>query len=112
MMITKIKIVPSVGKREAILEILRTVVDTVQGWAGCKECAVYEQSGGEGAILYLDQWLSVEDLSRYIQSNLYIRMLLAIELASRAPQISFHEISDTRGLAWIEALRAEGDLIR
>ena len=109
---TKIKIVPSAGKREAVLEILRTIERVVRGRAGCEDCAIYEQSGGEKAILYLDQWLTPEDLSRHIQSDLYLRVLLAMELAARAPEISFHEISGTRGLPWIETLRAHGEQVQ
>ncbi len=107
MIITRINIVPLAGKREAVLEILRSIEALVRGRAGCVDCAVYEQSGGERAILYLDQWQSGEDLRRHIQSHLYIRVLLAMELAARAPEVSFHEISDTKGLPWIEALRAQ-----
>ena len=106
MIVTHITIVPLPGKREAILEILRHVESTLKGRAGCEECAVSQQSGGEGAILYMDRWLSSQELGRHIQSSLFLRVLLAMELAARAPQVEFLEIAGTEGLPWVEALRA------
>jgi hypothetical protein len=43
-------------------------------------------------------------LGRHIRSELYFRVLSAMELANEAPEIYFHEVSDTRGLEYVEAL--------
>ncbi|MBP7864554.1 MAG: antibiotic biosynthesis monooxygenase [Acidobacteria bacterium] len=104
-MLTILKIVPLSGKRDAVLGVLRSIESLLSGRAGCMDCAVFEQSGNEKAILYLDQWRTPEDLRLHIQSNLFHRLLLAMELGSRAPELSFYEVSDTRGLSWIQELR-------
>jgi len=100
------------GKREAVLEVLHSVAGLVLGQPGCLDAAVFEQSGAEKAILYLDQWISLEDLIRHVHSEPFLRVLLAMELGARAPEISIHEVWSTKGLPWIEAQWGEGGPVR
>jgi quinol monooxygenase YgiN len=51
----------------------------------------------------VEQWESKGDLERHIQSSLYRRILAAMEFASEAPEISFHEVSKSTGMDLIEA---------
>jgi len=44
---------------------------------------------------------------RHIRSDLYLRVLNAIELADELPEICFHEGSETTGIELIEAIRTE-----
>ena len=69
------------------------------------DCGVYTDQGEMQTILYLEQWQSRELLDRHIRSELYFRVLSAMELADEPPEIYFHEVSDTRGLEYVEALR-------
>ena len=56
-------------------------------------------------MLYVEQWESEEDLQRHIRSDLYRRILEAMELSCRSPEVSFHSVSATAGMELIEALR-------
>ncbi len=109
MTITLIQICPLSGKRETILEILRHVEASVRGQPGCLECAIFEQADDGNAILYLERWLSAADLERHIRSDLFLRVLLAMELASRRPEVRFIEMAGTKDLHWVEHLRASDD---
>ena len=93
-------------KRQAILEILRFTEDRVRIKTGCVGCRVYEASDESGTILYLEQWRSRDDLHRHIQSSLYLGILNAMDFGQEAPEISFHEVSDTESMELIEALRS------
>ena len=73
--------------------------------SGCMDCAVYTDQGEGQTILYLEKWQSGEHLDRHIRSELYFRVLSAMELAGEPPKIYFHEVSDTKGLEYVEALR-------
>ena len=73
---------------------------------GCTECSIYDKLNNDGAILYLEQWSSMESLQQHIVSTLYTRVLAAMEFAKEQPEISFHEIAHTRGFEFIEILRA------
>lgn len=71
---------------------------------GCMGSDVYEQSDGR-KILYMEKWRSKEDMNRHIRSDLYMRVLNAIELASEPPEISFYEGTETTGIELIEEIR-------
>jgi quinol monooxygenase YgiN len=104
---TILKIVPFAEKRKVVREILRSVEGALRGRAACLDCGVFEQSGDDGVILYFDRWLSAEELSLHLKSDLFPRVLVAMELASGPPEISFYTVSKTAGLPWIEILRGE-----
>ncbi len=65
------------SKRESILEVLR----------------------------FVERWRSREEMERHIRSDRYLRILAAMELSSERPEISFHAVSETKGLELIEGLR-------
>ena len=72
---------------------------------GCAGGTVCEEKGNGNAILYLENWGSREALQRHVQSDMYIRVLHAMDLASEPPEISFYEISGQKGLELIQELR-------
>jgi len=105
MILSFVKINPLPGKQQAVLDILRSVIAPTRLKSACMDCAVYADQGEAQTILYLEQWQSRESLNRHIRSELYFRVLSAMELANEAPEIYFHEVSNTRGLEYVEALR-------
>jgi len=105
MILSFAKINPLPGKQQVVVDILRSVIGTTRLKSGCIDCAVYTDQGEAQKILYLEQWQSQETLDRHIRSELYFRVLSAMELANEPPEIYFHEVSDTRGLEYVEALR-------
>lgn len=106
MVIAVLEMVPQLGKREAIVEILQFVEGHVRLKADCLGCGVFE-AADTPKILYLEQWRSARDLHTHIKSNLYRPILSAMELASEAPKISFHDVSETKSMELIESLRTE-----
>ena len=105
MILSFAKINPLPGKQQVVLDILRSVTDTTRLKSGCMACVVYTDQGKAQTILYLEQWQSRETLERHIRSELYFRVLSAMELAGEPPEIYFHAVSETRGLEYVEALR-------
>ena len=105
MILLFLKINPLPGKQQVVVDILRSVIGITRLRSGCMDCAVYTDQGEAQTILYLEQWQSRESLDRHIRSELYFRVLSAMELANEAPEIYFHEVSDTRGLEYVESLR-------
>ena len=106
MIIVLLKINPQAGKRQDALDIFRSLELPLQGQPDCLACEVYEAHESEGEILYLEKWRNPEALNRHIQSPLYMRVLTAMELASKAPEIWFHKIADSRGMDLIEEVRS------
>jgi len=104
-MISLLRLIPLSGQRDAILQILQTMIAPTRAKSGSMNCGVYEESDFDRSILYLEQWQSEEDLQRHVQSSLYLRVLTAMDLAKDPPQVSFNKISRTQNVELIEALR-------
>jgi quinol monooxygenase YgiN len=98
-----IKVLP--GKRKAAIDILRSMEGPLRGKKELLLHKIYEADEEGDEILYVEQWLTKEALYRHIQSDLYMRILEVIELSTVSPQLSFQEVSETRGIDLVIALR-------
>lgn len=107
MFLSVIRIVPVPEKRDGLLEMLISVAKQTKLLHGCAGCTVYEESGNGNAVLFLERWGSREALDRHVRSDLYIRVLHAMDLAREPPEISFYEISGEKGLELIHELREQ-----
>ena len=110
MIIGIIRLVPGQGKRDEILEILRSVQRLVTTDPACLACDIYEEHGDSYSILFFESWETNEDLTRHIASPHYTRLLQTLELACQKPLMVFHEVSESRGLELVEAVRARNCL--
>jgi quinol monooxygenase YgiN len=106
MMLAMVKIVPSPGKRQEILDILLSVKGPTLAVPGCRACSIYEEHGAEQAIAYVELWQAPAEMYRHLRSPLYSRVLEAMELSARKPEICFHTVLRTEGLELIESLRS------
>jgi quinol monooxygenase YgiN len=107
MMLSLLELVPQPDKRTAILDVLATVEGLTRVKEGCIGCGVYEARGDEPTILYMEQWQTKEDLYAHIRSDLYFRILAAMELAVKVPNLRFHEVFEPMGMELIRNLRGE-----
>ena len=111
MIISLIELVPRLEKRQAMLEILQFVESGLARNPGCGGCRIYEGLDQNHTILYVEQWESKQALHNHIRSSLYLPVLNAIDLARTEPKITFHEVSDTRSMELIEALRSSDEAL-
>ena len=105
MIISLLKMKPIPEKKNAILGILQYVKERLMLMRGCLESVIYQEYDPDPAILYLEHWQSREEMERIIQSDVYLGVLNAMDLCREKPEINFYEISDTKGMEWIAALR-------
>jgi len=105
MIVSLIELKPSPGKRAEILELLRYSSDYLETKLGCLSSGVYQEDDGEQTILYVERWSRVEDLRRHVQSNLYLGVLNALDLAMERREVNFYEVSDTKSMEFIVAVR-------
>ena len=105
MVVSLIELTSNLRSRGEILELLRYCVDGLQTKPGCLGSGIYESSDQNETILYLERWKSAEELHRHIQSNLYRGVLTAMDLASSPPNVSYYEVSETKSMELIAALR-------
>ena len=112
MFLTVVKISPVPGREQEILDILLSVRGPTLADAGCLECSILEEHDDEQVIVYLEKWQTGEEMLNHIRSAIYSRVLKAMDLSDRKPEVWFHEISATQGMEVIERVRSSnpGDL--
>ncbi|MBP1751584.1 MAG: Antibiotic biosynthesis monooxygenase [Geobacteraceae bacterium] len=100
-----IKIFPMPGKRKELLDILHSVKGPTQAINGCLDCHICEENGDERTIVYFEHWQSWEVFIRHIRSALYDRVLGAMELSQKEPEVCFYEVATMKGIELIDAIR-------
>jgi quinol monooxygenase YgiN len=101
-----VRILPAPHRYADVLEILRLVHSRLQDQAGCTDCHIYEEDDPRSAIVLVERWSSEEGLDAHLRSDLYRRILAAIELSDEAPEIRFEHISASEGVERIEQSRS------
>ncbi len=102
-----IRLFPPAKHRLEVLELLRSVQDLARPSPGCVGCWLSEEDNLHNHIRYAEQWESEEALFAHIQSNLYHRVLAAMELSRQEPEVKFYYCSETKGLELIETARRQ-----
>jgi len=100
-----IRLFPAPKDRAQVIEVLRSVQDLVRPSPGCIGCWVSEEDYLHNHIRYAEQWESEDALQEHIRSDLYLRVLAALELSRQQPDVKFYYSSETKGLELIEAAR-------
>jgi hypothetical protein len=59
----------------------------------------------DNAVLFVERWDTEVDFERHVRSELYRRILDAVEFSRSSPEITFDYASKTRGIDLIEDLR-------
>ncbi|BCS52902.1 putative quinol monooxygenase [Geobacter sp. SVR] len=112
MLLSKVKISPVAGKRQEILDILQSVRGPTLAASGCLESSIFEEHDDEFSIVYMEEWQSRAEMIVHIRSPLYSRVLKAMELSGRQPEIRFYDVSATEGLDLIECARSSISEVR
>jgi quinol monooxygenase YgiN len=107
MVVSTLRLFPSREQRRHTLGVLRSVQGPTQAQPHCLTCRIYEEDGYEEAVFYIEKWDSEAALEQHICSELYRRILAALELSRVPPEIHFHYVSATKGMDLIAALRGQ-----
>jgi quinol monooxygenase YgiN len=105
MIIGTVRLLPAPDRRADVLEVLRLVQGRLQHQAGCTGCHIYQEDDADSTIVFVEQWTEDEALDAHLRSDVYQRVLGAIELSSQPPVISFEHVSATEGIEVIERSR-------
>ena len=100
-----LKIKPLPGKKQEVIEILKSIQKELGMMHDCLGSEIYQGAEPESNIFFLEQWQKKEALYRYIESDLYMRVLTVMELAAESPEVIFPEVTDASGMDLISKLR-------
>ncbi len=107
MVFSVLRLFPAIAQRGQVIELLRSVQDLMRLRSGCLGSWFSEEDFLHNHIRYVEQWESEEALFEHIRSDLYRRLLAAMELSKRPPEIAFYYCSQTKGLELIETAREQ-----
>jgi quinol monooxygenase YgiN len=104
-LVAKVRLFPSSDQRQQVLATLRSVQGPTQVKPHCLASQIYEESGQLESILYLEEWDSEPEFGEHVRSELYRRILAAIDLSSTLPELCFYHISGLQGLDLVQQIR-------
>jgi quinol monooxygenase YgiN len=81
------------------------MVERIRVSPGCLGCDAYQHLLESGVLLFEEWWSDHADLGRHLRSDLYLRIILVIEMATEYPVVKFSEILHTTGLETVEKVR-------
>ena len=106
MIIAMIRIFANSGNINEIIEVLSSVKGQTEGKSGCISCYIHQEVNNENHITYEERWENRDQLNNHICSDLYRKILAAIDMSSQPPEVKFSTISSTEGMELIKtALR-------
>jgi quinol monooxygenase YgiN len=100
-----IKLFPAPRQRAELVEILRSVQDLTRPLPGCSACWLSENDFLHNHVRYVEQWESEQALHDHIGSEMYRRVLAAMELSKKPPEVRFYFASENKGFELIENIR-------
>ena len=109
MVFSIIRLFPSVKQRTQVIDILKSVQDLTRPSPGCVGCWLSEEDYANNHIRYSEQWESEAALHDHLRSDLYRRVLSAMELSKRPPEVGFYQASHKQGFELIELVRSGGN---
>jgi len=106
MILSVVKIYPHPGCEHAIVDVLDSLTGPVSALAGCLGCSVSIEAGTGEVVSYTEKWCNREALDRHLNSNLYSRVLEAMECSCKPPDVEFYEVINVGGLELVNLARS------
>jgi quinol monooxygenase YgiN len=95
-----------------MLELLQSIDGPTRAQQGCLGFEIWVGGEDPERVLLIERWKGREELERHLKSELYRRVLVAIELSSTDPEVRFLEVGAEHGMEWIEQARGESEAPR
>lgn len=102
-----IRMLIPLNKQSEALDILGTVCEQTQFKSNCISSRLYRDVDEVRAIMVEELWANDQNILHHLQSDVYRRVLLVIEMAEEFPEIRFDTIARTSGFETIENARKQ-----
>jgi hypothetical protein len=79
---------------------------------GCVACSVATEAGRQVGVQYLEDWATEESLQQELRSDRFTTLAALMESTSEPPVVEFTLPCGTRGLDYVEQVRALGQDVR
>jgi quinol monooxygenase YgiN len=105
MVIELMNISVSQKKRQELGKALASLIGPIQVEPGCVSCHLMQSLPAQDELQIEARWESQEYLIRHLQSDIYKRLLLLMELSAAPPVLEFLTVVELRGLELVESAR-------
>jgi quinol monooxygenase YgiN len=105
MIIELVSISAPIRKRQELGRALASLVGPIQVQPGCLSCQFSQVWPTQDGLQMEARWDSQENLMRHLQSDIYKRLLLLMELSAAPPVLEFFTVVELRGLDLVETAR-------
>jgi quinol monooxygenase YgiN len=86
-------------------DALESLVGSMQIQPGCLGCRLLKSAAAEKRLYVLARWETQKDLIRHLQSEIYKKLILLMELSAAPPVLEFYSVLEISGLDMVEAAR-------
>ena len=100
-----LRIIPLPPQIEAVIHALLVQMRRVRVQRGCIQCHISQDAQEENVILYQEEWNSWNEIETHIRSIRFNWILELIEQSSNAPELSFSDVREIRGMDYVRKLR-------
>jgi quinol monooxygenase YgiN len=100
-----IKIYPNPGSEQTVIDVLDSLKGPFAANVDCLSCTITVETDGTGAVCYSEHWKTRAAFDRHLRSALFGRVLEAMELSSRSPDVAFYDVTEIGGLKLVEQAR-------
>ena len=106
MVTTSVRIEAPAGRRDEILKTLGSVLGPTRVLPGCLSCRLYQDVENTNTLVLVEEWNSREAADRRVRSDDYRKVLAAMDLANKPPEVQFCSVASVAGMERIEELRS------
>ncbi len=92
------------GHLEDVTRLLRELIGPARAMPGCLDCCLCQEVQTH-RICFTSEWETEENLRRFIKSESFRSLLIAMDLASEKPSVRFETVSHTLGMDYINSVR-------
>ncbi len=92
------------GGRDELVRTFRALLGPIRGTAGCLRCHLLEDVQQPNEVTLRVEWSRQEAFERHVRSELFRRILQAVELAAEPPDLEIQTIAGVRGMGLLREI--------
>ena len=89
------------------IRMLLSVRGSIQAKRGCRACEVGMEASEPELVHYREEWESEDVFHQHVQSEEFLRVLIALDLCCEEPRIVVGNLSGHSGMEYLRKLREE-----
>lgn len=86
------------------VQLLVSAVGRTEATPGCTECSVARDATDDGLVHYRESWESEAGLQQHLKTDVFRRVLTAMDMCNETPKVTVGNVSGRRGIACLQEL--------